>query len=132
MSLKKKRLIESAAVALNKAGIPCELLAQNEPHFEQDTVKLTTMHSIKGLEFKVVFLIHLDEDVIPNTRHRLDDDDSLDSEERKLLYVGMTRANELLYMTSVKRPSKFIKEIDNQALKMIKDASFHPFQSISI
>ncbi|MEK4947799.1 transcriptional repressor LexA [Carnobacterium sp. FSL W8-0810] len=129
---KEKRLIESAAVALDKAGIPCELLAQNEPHFEQDTVKLTTMHSIKGLEFKVVFLIHLDEDVIPNTRHRLDNDDSLDSEERKLLYVGMTRANELLYMTSVKRPSKFIKEIDNQALRMIKDASFHPFQSIAI
>lgn len=129
---KKKRLIESAATALENEGIPCELLIHSQPNFEENTVKLTTMHSIKGLEFKVNFLINLDEGVIPNDTYNLDGSDSFDSEERKLLYVGMTRANELLYMSSVKRPSKFIKELDMQALRLKKDASFRPFQSLSI
>ncbi|MGP6139105.1 transcriptional repressor LexA [Jeotgalibaca sp. A127] len=129
---KEKRLVESAATSLEKAGIPCELLTESQPNFYQDKVKLTTMHSIKGLEFKVIFLINLDEGVIPNERYRMDDDDSYDSEERKLLYVGMTRANELLYMSSVRRPSKFIKDLNLKSLRMMKDSAFHPFESIPI
>ncbi len=48
----------------------------------------------------------------------MDEEETYDSEERKLLYVGMTRANELLYMSSVDKPSKFIKEIKNEHLRM--------------
>ena len=73
----------------------------SQPDFASDTVKLVTMHSIKGLEFKVIFLIDLNDGVIPNDRmYDLDDEDTLISEERKLLYVGMTRSNELLYMSN--------------------------------
>jgi DNA helicase II / ATP-dependent DNA helicase PcrA len=88
------------------------------------------MHSIKGLEFKVIFLVDLNDGVIPLNKHlELDDEDALESEERKLLYVGMTRANELLYMSSVKKPSKFIKELNFKDLRLKRDAQIHPFQS---
>lgn len=91
------------------------------------------MHSIKGLEFKVIFLIDLNDGVIPNDRlYDLDDENTLDSEERKLLYVGMTRANELLYMSSVKKPSKFIKEMNFEFLRLKRDCQLRPFQSIGI
>lgn len=130
---KEKRLIESACIGLEKANIPCEILSNTQPDFESSKVKLVTMHSIKGLEFKVIFLIDLNEGVIPNNRlYDIDDEETFDSEERKLLYVGMTRANELLYMSSVKKPSKFIKEINNEHLRMKRDCSLRPFQSIAI
>ena len=130
---KEHRLIESALKYLEDKGIPCEILNQQEPDFDSDKVKLVTFHSIKGLEFKVIFLIDLNEGVIPNNRMiDLDDEETYDSEERKLLYVGMTRANELLYMTSAVKPSKFIKEINNSHLRIKRDCSIRPFQSMGI
>lgn len=130
---KEKRLIESAAQGLEKEGIACEILQSSDANFESDQVKLVTMHSIKGLEFKVIFLIDLNEGVIPNNRlYDLDEEESMESEERKLLYVGMTRANELLYMSSVRKPSKFIKEINFEHLRMRRDCQLRPFQSIGI
>lgn len=130
---REKRIIESAAASLEDAGIPCQILNNEKPDFGEDTVKLVTMHSIKGLEFKVIFLINLDDGVIPNAKQiDIDDEDMLFSEERKLLYVGMTRANELLYMSSVKKPSPFIKEINNQYIRVMRDSAIRPFQSISI
>lgn len=130
---REKRSIENALQFLEQKGIPCEILNKSEPDFESDRVKLLTLHSIKGLEFKVIFLIDLNEGVIPNNSLiDLDDEEIYDSEERKLLYVGMTRANELLYMSSVDRPSKFIKELDNSRLRIKRDCSIKPFQSMGI
>src|SRR5699024_9836792 len=94
---RNQRLIDNVQQSLEQANIPCEELRNNEPKFAANSVKLTTMHSIKGLEFKVIFLVHLDENVIPNQAQTMMDDGTVDTEERKLLYVGMTRANELLY-----------------------------------
>ncbi|MGO1057731.1 transcriptional repressor LexA [Planococcus sp. FY231025] len=128
---RENRHIESAAQGLEAAGIPSDILQGSEPDFETDRVKLVTMHSIKGLEFKVIFLIDLNSGLIPQERYAdAEDQESLDSDERRLLYVGMTRANELLYMSSVKKPSKFIKEINRRHLRMKKDASLRPFESI--
>lgn len=130
---KEKRLIESAAQGLEKEGIACEILQSSDANFESDNVKLVTMHSIKGLEFKVIFLIDLNHGVIPNNRlYDLDDEETMESDERKLLYVGMTRANELLYMSSVKKPSKFMKEMNFEHLRMKRDCQLRPFQSIGI
>lgn len=127
------RYIESAAIGLEQAGIPSTVLQRNEPDFESDNVKLVTMHSIKGLEFKVIFLIDLNSGLIPQEMYADEEDQkTVDSDERKLMYVGMTRANELLYMSSVKKPSKFIKEIDRKHLRMKKDAALRPFESISM
>lgn len=128
---RERRLIESVATTLERFNIPCEILTEDTSQFESNSVKLVTMHSIKGLEFKVIFLIHLDEDVIPNVAHGLEDDAIL-TEERKLMYVGMTRANELLYMTSVRKPSRFMKEVKNDYLRVMRDSKMRPFQSIPI
>lgn len=127
---REKSLIKNTAIGLEKAGIPCQELNTHIPKFESDTVKLITMHSIKGLEFKVIFLINLDEGVIPNT-YSGSDIETL-TEERKLMYVGMTRANELLYMSSVRKPSCFVKDIDHSFLRFRKDSQLLPFRSIAI
>ncbi|MDQ0428835.1 SOS regulatory protein LexA [Planomicrobium stackebrandtii] len=128
-----KRNIESAASDLEQAGIACEILQSTDPDFESDKVKLVTMHSIKGLEFKVIFLIDLNSGLIPQDLYAdAEDQKTVESDERKLLYVGMTRANELLYMSSVKKPSSFVKEIHRNHLRMKKNASLRPFESISM
>lgn len=130
---KEKRIVDSTAQSLQKAGITCTILQKDEANFDDTSVKLVTMHSIKGLEFKVIFLIDLNEGVIPNNRFfELEDDQSFVSEERKLLYVGMTRANELLYMSSVKKPSRFMKELNFDHLRMKRDCKLRPFQSIAL
>lgn len=128
---REKRLIENASAYFDDNDIQSEILNQQEPDFESNKIKLVTIHSIKGLEFKVIFLIDLNEGVIPNTTFvDLDEENIYDSDERKLLYVGMTRANELLYLSSVNKPSKFIKEIKNEHLRMVRDCSIRPFKSM--
>lgn len=94
---------------------------------DEDTIKLMTLHGAKGLEFSVVFLMGLEEGLFPHIRSL--DSPSAMEEERRLMYVGVTRAADLLYMTlSRKRmlmqrgagasfsssytiPSRFLKEI---------------------
>ncbi len=130
---REKRIIENVFSYFEQKNLACEILNNNQPNFDSDKVKLVTIHSIKGLEFKVIFLIDLNEGVIPNDSFSsMDEDETYDSDERKLLYVGMTRANELLYMSSVRKPSKFITEIKNDHLRMKKDCSIRPFKSLGI
>lgn len=85
----------------------------------KDAVTLTTVHSAKGLEFRYVFFVGLDEGVFPSYGS-MDDDEVLE-EERRVAYVGMTRAKEKLYLTSsrerllygytnIYRPSRFVLE----------------------
>ena len=88
---------------------------------ETDKVTLATIHAAKGLEFSVVFVVGMEENIFPHAKS-LGDDLAIE-EERRLCYVGITRAKDLLYMTcSEKRKtdkgnkendiSRFIKEID--------------------
>jgi len=92
-----------------------------------DYVSLMTMHSTKGLEFQVVFLAGLEERVFPHSRS-LSNDGELE-EERRLCYVGITRAREKLYMTRAKRrvqwgqaeehrESRFIQEIPEEYMDL--------------
>ena len=93
-----------------------------------NNVSLMTLHAAKGLEFPVVFLAGLDEGVFPH--QRTFNIPSEMEEERRLMYVGVTRAEEKLYLTSAKRrqmwgeykyynPSRFIEEIPPQLLNRI-------------
>lgn len=93
-----------------------------------NNVTLMTLHSAKGLEFPVVFLAGCDEGVFPH--QRTFNIPSEMEEERRLMYVGVTRAEEKLYLTSAKRrqmwgeykyynPSRFIEEIPRQLLNPI-------------
>ena len=95
----------------------------------EDVVTLMTIHSAKGLEFDVVFLVGMEEGIFPHANALVDS--SLDGieEERRLMYVGITRARKLLYLTNAKRrmlygkdssnpPSRFIEEIDSELMEM--------------
>ena len=97
------------------------------------TVSLMTLHSAKGLEFPVVFLLGMEEGLFPGARS-LTDDDKLE-EERRLCYVGITRAKDLLYLTyaaqrtlygnlEAHEPSRFIGEIPEEYLVTREAESF--------
>ena len=92
-------------------------------NFDGDAVTLMTLHAAKGLEFPVVYMIGMEETIFPHSRSLYDQSEM--EEERRLCYVGMTRAREELYMTHVvsrmlyggvqhNPPSRFLSEIDGQ------------------
>lgn len=66
----------------------------------ENTVKLATIHQVKGLEFKVVFVVSLENDIFPNFRSTIEERKM--EEERRLFYVAITRAKERLYLTHAK------------------------------
>jgi DNA helicase-2/ATP-dependent DNA helicase PcrA len=89
-----------------------------------DQVTLMTLHSAKGLEFPVVFIVGLEETILPHSRALYDASEM--EEERRLMYVGMTRARQELYLTYVtgrmlyggrqhNPPSRFLSDIDGLA-----------------
>jgi DNA helicase-2/ATP-dependent DNA helicase PcrA len=93
---------------------------------ETSQVTLMTLHSAKGLEFPIVFLVGLEEGIFPLSR-AMNEEDELE-EERRLAYVGITRAREELYLTnafshalygkiSYNQPSRFISEIDEELIQ---------------
>lgn len=96
----------------------------DEVQANQDAVLLMTMHAAKGLEFPVVFMIGMEESIFPSSRSLYDQNDM--EEERRLCYVGMTRAREELVLTSAASrmlygsyqhnpPSRFLADIDGKA-----------------
>lgn len=93
---------------------------------EAEGVLLMTLHASKGLEFPVVFLVGLEDQLFPSFRS-MDDDESME-EERRLCYVGITRAEKILYITHAKnrnqfgryeprQPSTFLREMDRDLLE---------------
>lgn len=81
-------------------------------------VNLLTMHKSKGLEYKVVFVVGVNEGILPSPRSKTDKDIE---EERRLMYVAMTRAKDQLYIYSYGDPSRFVEEIKSGPEK--KDVS---------
>lgn len=90
-----------------------------------DAPTLMTLHSAKGLEFPIVFIAGMEEGILPHSRSMEDRDDL--EEERRLCYVGVTRAKERLYLSyafrrtvwgdsDVREPSRFLREIPDELL----------------
>ena len=88
---------------------------------------LLTLHAAKGLEFPIVFIIGLDQDILPHSRSQNDPEEL--AEERRLFYVGITRAEDQLYITRADRrttfgqtnetlPSEFLNDIPDQLLEI--------------
>ncbi len=104
------------------------LVADISEHKEEDdVVTLMTLHSAKGLEFDVVFLIGMEDGIFPH-QNSFFEEGGLE-EERRLCYVGITRAKKRLYLLNAKRrmlygheninlPSRFIDEIDENLLEV--------------
>jgi DNA helicase-2/ATP-dependent DNA helicase PcrA len=95
--------------------------------FDGDAVTLMTLHAAKGLEFPVVFMTGLEESIFPHSRALYDQAEM--EEERRLCYVGMTRAREELYMIYASSrllygglqhnpPSRFLSEIEGDSQKI--------------
>ncbi len=97
----------------------------DDPEARNNAVTLMTVHNAKGLEFPVVFLSGMEEDMFPH-RFSIDTEEGIE-EERRLCYVGITRAMERIYLTSAelrrtyggvqyKEPSRFIREIPEESI----------------
>ena len=125
----QKELVDSndkLSEFLSTVSLSTDFDIENE---DQDKVSLMTLHLSKGLEFKHVFIVGLEEDLFPsalsyNTRSELE-------EERRLFYVGITRAKENLYLSYANsryrwgkliycEESRFLNEIDKEYLKIIE------------
>ena len=113
---------------LNHHHVPnYDVTAQRWNH-EAEEVKICTMHSIKGLEARVVFILGVDEDKLPNVP--ASSEIEAIAQERKLLYVGMTRAKEWLYLISGRNPSPYLREIDRRFLRLSSFYRLRPFYAI--
>ncbi|MCM3575470.1 DNA helicase PcrA [Mesobacillus subterraneus] len=84
-----------------------------------DFVTLMTLHSAKGLEFPVVFLIGMEEGVFPHSRSLMEEDEM--EEERRLAYVGITRAEEELFITNAQMRTLFGRTNMNPESRFIKE-----------
>ena len=114
------------AAFLDKAALDAGDTQADE---SDDAVQLMTLHSAKGLEFQLVFLAGLEEGLFPH-KMSMDNLSGLE-EERRLCYVGITRAKTMLYMSHAEsrrlhgdinlcRPSRFIKEIPKELISEIR------------
>ena len=104
-------------------------MGETQASKSDDAVQLMTIHSAKGLEFKCVFMIGMEESLFPHSRS-IENINELE-EERRLCYVGITRARQKLYLTytefrrlygqdSYNPPSRFINEIPNEHLNFVR------------
>jgi DNA helicase-2/ATP-dependent DNA helicase PcrA len=85
----------------------------------EDSISLMTLHSAKGLEFPVVFISGVEEGLIPHFHAHKNPDDI--EEERRLFYVGITRAREMLYLTGTKKRKFYASVQDQQPSRFLKD-----------
>ena len=119
------------------------LQEKNKKKEKRDGVKLMTLHSAKGLEFEVVFMVGFEEGILPHSRCLINESEI--EEERRLCYVGITRAKDYLYISyankrlffgksSLNEPSRFLADIPSglvefeESLETIRDYR-HPRKS---
>jgi DNA helicase-2/ATP-dependent DNA helicase PcrA len=105
------------AAFLEQVALVSDLEQEGEK--KKSSVTLMTLHSAKGLEFPVVFMIGMEERLFPHLR-ALDDPVQME-EERRLCYVGMTRAKERLFLLNVRRRHIFGQEQMNPPARFLRD-----------
>ncbi|EHL78091.1 DNA helicase PcrA [Bacillus smithii] len=131
---------KSLIAFLTDLALVADIDRLDEEDNNQQAVVLMTLHSAKGLEFPVVFLIGMEEGVFPHSRSLMDEEEM--EEERRLAYVGITRAEEELYLTNAQMRtlygrtnlnpvSRFIQEIPEDLLDevVVEKKPFTRFQS---
>ncbi len=111
-------------------------MEKSEEDEDDDTLTLATMHAVKGLEFPVVFIVACEEGTIPSSQS-LREDNGVD-EERRVMYVAITRARDLLYISAVNgtrrkynrtetvRPSRFMSEA--KGTQLVAEQPFNPWK----
>ena len=111
---------EALAAFLEKVSLVSDIDELDE---KSDAVTLITLHQAKGLEFPVVFIIGLEEGILPH-RKSFDDPEQME-EERRLCYVGITRAKERLYLLRSYRRSLFGSSTANPPSRFLLDIEPH-------
>jgi len=107
---------------LDDNGIDNEIVVKGRTNFEEQKVRLYTMHSIKGLESDIVIMAHMNEGFFP-LKKAIESENGI-SFERKLMYVSMTRARYQLYMvSSTQHYTRFIDDIDYSLLDIQDDTT---------
>ena len=102
--------------------------ADNEDQNEKGAVSLMTIHAAKGLEFPVVFIVGLEENIFPSLRSC--DSQRLLEEERRLLYVAITRAEQKCYLSCAKTRYRFGKTEYDPPSRFLKDIDPHYIQHV--
>lgn len=126
---------KSLVAFLTDLALIADIDKVDEDGEQQDQVLLMTLHSAKGLEFPIVFLIGLEEGVFPHNRSLMEEAEM--EEERRLAYVGITRAEQELYLTRAKMrtlfgrtnmnpPSRFLGEIPEDLLDCVNEEAQTP------
>ncbi len=112
----------------NVALVQSEYYADEKSKKSKDAVTLMTLHAAKGLEFPIVFIVGMEEGLFPHSRSLTDNEEM--EEERRLAYVGITRAKQVLYLSWAKSrvvwgsagmqtKSRFIDEIDPRLIQTV-------------
>ncbi|MBI2194845.1 MAG: UvrD-helicase domain-containing protein [Planctomycetes bacterium] len=129
---------ERRAASPSLSGLLEELALDESPDRDQedqaDVVRLITLHSAKGLEFPAVFLLGIEDGMLPHQKSISDEREELIEEERRLFYVGITRARQELVLTMATTrtqfgkpvptlPSRFLGEIPDQLLRKVSESS---------
>ncbi|NHN33937.1 DNA helicase PcrA [Paenibacillus agricola] len=135
MEFEKRNEDRTLIAFLTDLALIADIDTLNETEEEKadsgNAVVLMTMHSAKGLEFPVVFIVGMEENVFPHSRVANDYEEL--EEERRLAYVGITRAEQELFLTcarmrtlfgrtNMNAPSRFLKEIPEELLELVAPA----------
>jgi len=118
------QFLENVALVQDKQFVDGDVQGQD------NSVSLMSLHAAKGLEFSVVFMVGLEEELLPHSRSIFNPEEL--EEERRLCYVGMTRAKERLFLSCARSryqygmrhtrlPSRFLADIDQSLLEKIDD-----------
>ncbi len=136
-SITKKFEEETGSASLEDFLFETSLISDiNEDKTDEDRVSLMTLHSVKGLEFEVVFIAGLEERLFPHNNSLIDNEQL--EEERRLFYVGITRAKKLVYLLNTKsrlmfgrvninEPSRFIEEINVDDIELSGELETNKF-----
>ena len=132
---------QSLVAFLTDLALIADIDSMDEEEKEKGAIILMTMHSAKGLEFPVVFIVGLEERIFPHAR-ALENEDEME-EERRLAYVGITRAEERLYLSAASSrtlygrsnynaPSRFLREISEDILQSVSRSGSSDFEARSL
>ena len=133
--LKAEERVENLAVLLGEADAyesldeflaDAALMSSSDESAEGDAATLMTLHAAKGLEFAVVFLVGMEDGLLPHVRSGMESEDELE-EERRLAYVGMTRAMEELLLTYAQSRFAFGGRTYGFASRFLTDLGHDPY-----
>jgi len=136
-ALKAEERNENLTVLIGEAGqyetldeflADAALMSSSDEEAGKDAVTLMTLHAAKGLEFPVVFLVGLEEGLLPHVRS-MDESAEDVEEERRLAYVGMTRAMQELFLSFANSRFMFGGRTYNFPSRFLNDLGFNPYGS---